>query len=99
MALLAPPPRKPFPVAYADDSNLNRVHFRLQILGLTTTTILVTTWFITLGQYIPAILALVVAKHVLVAILAMGLGLDDRSPGKPWASPDGSMDHIRRCRT
>ena len=43
-------------------------------------TILVTAWLVTLGP-LPAVLALVTAKHVLVAILVMGLGVDKRHVG------------------
>jgi hypothetical protein len=42
---------------------------------MTALTILITGWFITLGPVL-AVLALLVAKHVLVAILVMGLGVD-----------------------
>jgi hypothetical protein len=42
---------------------------------MTVITVLVTAWFVTLGP-IPAIIALVVAKHVLVALLVMGLDID-----------------------
>jgi hypothetical protein len=45
-----------------------------QILA-TVITILVTGWVCSFGP-IPAILALMVAKHILVAILVMGLGVD-----------------------
>jgi hypothetical protein len=38
-------------------------------------TILATAWCISLG-WIPGIIAVVTAKHVLVAILVMGLGVD-----------------------
>jgi hypothetical protein len=48
---------------------------RLWQLLLTALTVLITGWFCTLG-WVPAILALMVAKHVLVAILVMGLGVD-----------------------
>jgi hypothetical protein len=44
-------------------------------------TVLATGWICTLGV-IPAILAILVAKHVLVAILLMGLGLDDPKPSE-----------------
>ncbi len=74
MPILAPPPKPP-PVALADGDGLPRVYFHLRLLGLTTTTVLITTWLCMLGT-IPAILALVTAKHVLVAILVMGLGVD-----------------------
>jgi hypothetical protein len=38
-------------------------------------TLLATAWCCTLG-WIPGIIAVVTAKHVLVAILVMGLGVD-----------------------
>ncbi len=49
---------------------------------MTALTVLVTGWFCTLG-WVPAILALLVAKHVLVAILVMGLGVDSAEPATP----------------
>jgi hypothetical protein len=61
-------------VALADGDGLDRFRFRLYQLWWTVLTVLVTAWFITLGP-IPAILALVTAKHVLVAILLMGMGV------------------------
>jgi hypothetical protein len=48
------------------------MHLRMKQLFYTAITVFLTAWFCTMGV-IPAILALVVAKHVLVAILAMGL--------------------------
>jgi hypothetical protein len=71
MSLIATPP--PIPViALGDDDGARRLRFRLwQLLG-TAGTVLITTWFCTLGVF-PAILAIMVAKHVLVAILIMGL--------------------------
>jgi hypothetical protein len=74
MAQLAPP-EPPLLVALGDDDRLKRVKFRLWQLLMTALTILVTGWFITLGPVF-AVLALLVAKHVLVAILVMGLGVD-----------------------
>jgi hypothetical protein len=74
MQIVAPPPNLP-PVTFADGDGLHRVFFRLRLLGLTALTVLITVWFCMLG-FIPAILALVTAKHVLVAILVMGLGVD-----------------------
>ena len=41
---------------------------------------LITGWVCTLG-IIPAIIALMVAKHILVAILVMGLGVDGNRSG------------------
>lgn len=74
MPTLAPPPKLP-PVALADGDGLHHLYFRLRLLGLTTATVLATAWLCMLGT-VPAILALVTAKHVLVAILVMGLGVD-----------------------
>jgi hypothetical protein len=74
MARLAPPPPPPR-VALAEDDRLRRVHTRLWQLLLTALTVLITAWFCTLGA-VAAVLALLVAKHVLVAILVMGLGVD-----------------------
>lgn len=73
MAILAPPP--PPPVALGDDDRLRRMRMRLWQLMLAALTVVVTGWFCTMGP-IPAILSLMVAKHVLVAILVMGLGVD-----------------------
>lgn len=74
MALLAPPPGPPRVVASNDDGSKPFRMRRLQVLA-TLITLLATTWVCTFGA-IPAILALTVAKHVLVAILMMGLGVD-----------------------
>jgi hypothetical protein len=68
-------------VALDDEGGSRRLRFRLRLLGMTLMTILITTWFITLGA-VPAILALVVAKHVLVALLVMGLGVDAKHPAE-----------------
>ncbi|MCI0460496.1 MAG: hypothetical protein L0Z62_26375 [Gemmataceae bacterium] len=73
MSQLALPPLPPR-VATGDQDNLERLRFRLFQVLITTLTVLATVWCITLGP-IPAIIALAVAKHVLVAILCMGLDL------------------------
>jgi hypothetical protein len=71
MSLIATPPPTPI-IALGDGDGARRLRFRLwQLLG-TAGTVLVTTWFCTLGV-LPAILALMVAKHILVAILITGL--------------------------
>jgi hypothetical protein len=57
---------------------LRRIHFRLWQISLTSATVLVTGWCYTLGPW-AAIIATVVAKHVLVAILAAGLDLPAES--------------------
>jgi hypothetical protein len=82
MALLAPPPSPPR-VALGDNDDVRRVRMRLTQVIATTVTILVTAWLCTLGP-IPAILGLLVAKHILVAILVMGLGVD---AAEPWRQP------------
>ncbi len=74
MALLAPPPRPPH-VATDDDDGAGRFRMRLTQVLATLITIFATAWICTFG-IIPAIIALSVAKHVLVAVLMMGLGVD-----------------------
>jgi hypothetical protein len=74
MALLAPPPRTPR-LALDDNDDLNRLRMRLTQVLATVVTVLATAWLCTFGA-IAAILALMVAKHILVAILVMGLGVD-----------------------
>jgi hypothetical protein len=74
MALLAPPPRTPR-IALDDNDDLGHLRLRMTQILATIVTILVTAWLCTFGA-IPAILALMVAKHILVAILVMGLGVD-----------------------
>jgi hypothetical protein len=73
MSQLAPP-RSP-PVALDNNDGLYRLRLRLWQLWLTLLTILATAWLITLGP-IPGIVGVLTAKHVLVAILVMGLGID-----------------------
>jgi hypothetical protein len=78
MVSQAPPPAPPRPpLAVTLDDNDERQRFRFRLFQVTTTlvTVLVTGWFCSFG-WVPAVLALCVAKHVLVAILAMGLGVD-----------------------
>lgn len=70
---LSPPPSPPR--VAVDDKPYGNIHQRLRLILWTTITIFLTAWFCTMGP-IPAVLALVVAKHVLVAILVMGLGVD-----------------------
>jgi hypothetical protein len=76
MAVIAPPPAPP-PIGAADDDRMRRFHRRLTLVMAASATVLVTGWTCTLG-ILPAIIALCVAKHVLVAILMMGLGVDAR---------------------
>jgi hypothetical protein len=74
MALLAPPPRTPR-IAVDDNDDLKRLRLRMTQILATVVTLLATGWVCSYG-IIPAILALMVAKHILVAILVMGLGVD-----------------------
>ena len=75
MSLLAPPPAPPR-VARGDDDSMGRFRMRLMRIMATAVTVVLTGWFCTFGV-IPAIVAVMIAKHVLVAILMMGLGVDD----------------------
>ena len=63
-----------------ENDGLSRMRLRTWQLTLTLFTVLITTWLITLGP-IPGIVAVVTAKHVLVAIFLMGLGVD--APATP----------------
>jgi hypothetical protein len=69
------PPEPPAVVGLGDDGGSQRLRLRLHQVTLTTITVLVTAWCVTLGA-VPAILSISIAKHVLVAILVMGLGVD-----------------------
>jgi hypothetical protein len=73
-------------VTVADDDGLHRVRFRLWQLTMTALTILVTGWFVTFGA-IAAILALMIAKHVLVAVLVVGMDVESLEP-PPREAPD-----------
>jgi hypothetical protein len=75
MVRLSSPPRVPVTIALADDDGLRRLNFRIWQWAMSIVTVLITTWFITLGP-IPGIIAVVVAKHILVAILVAGLELN-----------------------
>ncbi|MCX7699813.1 MAG: hypothetical protein N2039_02955 [Gemmataceae bacterium] len=70
---LAPPPRPPR-TGMMDRPN-GRIRRNLRLISWTSITVFLTAWFCTMGP-IPAILSLVVAKHILVAILVMGLDVD-----------------------
>jgi hypothetical protein len=80
MTLLAPPPVPPR-VATSDNDGVNRFRMRLTQVLATLVTVFATAWVCTLG-IIPAIIALSVAKHILVAILMMGLGVDAPRPNR-----------------
>ncbi len=75
MPQIVPPPAPPLRVALGDNDGHQRLHQRLWLLGMTILTIVITAWICMLGP-LPAVIALVVAKHILVALLVMGLGVD-----------------------
>jgi hypothetical protein len=76
MAQIAPPQAPPL-VSHDDGDGLKRVHLRIWQWWTSLLTILVTVWFMSLGP-IPGIIAVVTAKHILVAIYVMGIGVDSR---------------------
>jgi hypothetical protein len=73
MFAMAPPTRPPR--VGMTDRSYGGLQSRLRLIMYTSVTVFLTAWFCTMGP-IPAVLSLVVAKHVLVAILVMGLGVD-----------------------
>jgi hypothetical protein len=73
MKIMVPP--APPPVALANPDGSDRLRLRLHQVTLTAVTVLATAWCVTLGV-VPAVISLSIAKHVLVAILVMGLGVD-----------------------
>jgi hypothetical protein len=79
MSLITPPAPPP-DIALDDGDGMQRLRLRLQLILMTALTILITGWFCTLGVF-PAILALMVAKHVLVALLVVALEAPDRQRG------------------
>ena len=80
MAALAPPPSPP-QAGLGDNDGLARYRLRMTQTMATIVTVLATAWLCTLGA-IPAILGLMTAKHVLVAVLVMGLEVDSPSHGR-----------------
>ncbi len=94
MSLVAPP-QLPKQVTIYDDGS-RRVHFRLWQVLLTLVTVLVTAWFCTITNWssplgaLPGLVALVVAKHVLVAILVQGVDYHLGPDGRPKPAPPES---------
>jgi hypothetical protein len=86
MPQLTPP--TPPSAATIDDDSRQRLQFRLWQLLMATLTVLVAIWFTTYGP-VPAILAWVVAKHILVAILMMGLHRYPHYRGETDSPPAG----------
>ena len=79
----------PPPVRLSDDHPLQRIRFRLWQIVMTVLTVLITGWFFTI-HIVPGIIALFIAKHVLVAILAAGLGLPPTRTEPAKHAPDPS---------
>ena len=73
--VLPPPPL----VSQMDNDGLYHLHFRLWQILMTAITVLVSGWFVTFGV-IPAIISLMIAKHVLVAILMVGVQPPSQPP-------------------
>ncbi len=68
------PPMRPPGVGYTDSDGIWRVQFRLWQIFMSAITLVLSAWFCSFGVF-PAIITLMVAKHVLVAILVVGLDL------------------------
>jgi hypothetical protein len=83
------PPAPPPAAAIGNDDSRERLQFRLWQMLMATLTILVAVWFTTFGP-VPAILAWVVAKHILVAILMMGLHRYPRYKDETEAAGSGA---------
>lgn len=75
MSQIVLPPTPPLQVTLGDNDGHQRLRRRLWLLGMTLLTVVITAWLCMLGP-LPAIIALVVAKHILVALLVMGLDVD-----------------------
>jgi hypothetical protein len=82
MATVIPPLKPP---ALSDENPLQRVRFRLWQIVMTGFTLLLTAWFFTISV-LAGIIAVLVAKHILVAILAVGLHLPPKRSEQPPTS-------------
>lgn len=78
MARMAPPSPPSLP-RLDEDGGRDRVRLWLWQIWMTTLTVVVTAWFFTLGL-LPGLLAVMVSKHILVAILVRGLRVDELRP-------------------
>jgi hypothetical protein len=76
MSQLAPPSAPPR-IALDNNDGASPLRLRLWQWWVSLLTLLITAWFISLGP-IPGIIAVVTAKHILVAIFVMGIGVDAR---------------------
>ncbi len=76
------PPLLPPQTGLDDDDGVQRLRLRLWQVGWSCVVILITVWMMTLG-WIPGIVAVLTAKHVLVAILVMGLGVNAPPTSRP----------------
>ncbi len=74
------PPKPPALVATGDDGRFERLRFRLWQLTWTMVTVFATVWICLLGVPLLAIIAIAVAKHVLVALLIIGLDIYPAHP-------------------
>ena len=70
-----PPPAPPDVLASTGYDGVRRVQLRMYLILITMITVGITAWFMTFGV-IPGILAVMVAKHVLVAVLVRGLDIN-----------------------
>lgn len=69
------PPNPPIEVTLGGDDEHSQLRLRLHQWTWTMATVLGAAWLCTQG-WIPGIIGLAVAKHVLVAVLLMGAGVD-----------------------
>jgi hypothetical protein len=76
MASVIPPPR----VIVGDNDESKRFRLRQFQVLVTFVTLLVTVWLCTLG-WVTGLIGVLVAKHILVAVLIMGLGNEGPSAG------------------
>jgi hypothetical protein len=76
------PPQSPPSITFMGNDGLYHLHFRLWQIMMSAMTVLVSGWFVTFGV-IPAILSLMIAKHVLVAILMIGVQPPTTPPRHP----------------
>lgn len=91
---LTAPPRSPdsAPRLATDDDHSRRIHFRLWQISLTLITVVATAWFCSFMNWksplgaLPGIVAIVVAKHILVAILVQGVDFHLGSKNKSTIS-------------